>query len=474
MTPGHIVIQGLGVLILSACAATPEYQPPALTDVPETWYKVTVEQPVQSAWLVELHDPELQALVSEALQNNHDYAALSAEVEQARQQLTISGAPRIPELSAGLTASRSRVQTPAATTTTERAELSLDLNWEVDIWGRLRAAQKQAALTLAAREAELEQMRQTLAADVGNAWYDVLEARKLLELYQGRLKNLEHNLDIIETGYRQGLSPALDVYLTRSNVKQEQARVSAQQQAVATAARQLQLVLGRYPDGQDFPRQPLPPVDGSVPAGLPSELVGRRPELRSAWLDLLAADAGVAVAHKQRFPHLTITGSAGQGSDALGHLLDADQGFWSLAGGLLQPLFNAGDLAAREQQARLRLKQLEQQYQSRVFQAFAEVETALTQESALETQYQQYLDAEKNAVAAETLSFEQYQRGLVNYATVLESQRRAFDAQSAVVQLKRQRLGNRILLYTALGGDFGGEEHEQIQPGDSQAGEVSP
>ena len=127
----------------------------------------------------------------------------------------------------------------------------------------------------------------------------------------------------------------------------------------------------------------------------------------------------------------------------------------------MQPLFNAGDLAAREEQARVRLVQLEQQYLERVYQAFSEVETALAQDSALETQYQQYLDAEKNAVAAETLSFEQYQRGLVSYATVLESQRRAFDAQSAVVQLKRQRLGNRIVLYSALGGDFEGEAREQ-------------
>jgi NodT family efflux transporter outer membrane factor (OMF) lipoprotein len=446
------------MLVLSACAVSPAYKAPTLQELPVAWQGGGVQQQVSSGWLKVFNDSRLEEMVAEAIGNNPDFSAQSAQVAQARQQLIISGAPRIPEISAAITSSKRRVQLPAAGTTFTNAELSLDLSWEIDIWGKLKDAQKQAALTLSAREAELEQVRQQLVAAVCNAWYDVLEAKRLLMLFESRLDNLERNLDIIEAGYRQGLNPALDVYLSRTSVKQEAARTSAQQQVVAESVRRLQILLGRYPDGRLNLQQTLPLVDGAVPAGLPSELIERRPDLRSAWLDLMAADVSVAVAHKQRFPHLSITGSVGQGSNELKNLLDANQGFWSLAGGLLQPLFNAGDLAAREEQSRARLMQLEQQYLSRVYQAFSEVESALAQESALEAQYQLYLEAEKNAVTAETLSFEQYQRGLVSYATVLESQRRAFDAQSAVVQLKRQQLSNRIVLYTALGGSFEGEE----------------
>jgi len=457
LTPGPTLILGF-TLLLSACAVSPDYTPPLAPGIPSTWQQKEGQAAIETGWLAAMNDPQLEKLVDEALHNNHQLAAQNALLEQARQQLIISGAPRIPELSAALNVSQRQIRTSGARTTAKNIGLTLDLNWEIDLWGKLRDTQKQAALSFAAREAELEITRQQLVAAVGRAWYDVLEAQSLLTLYKHRLNNLGHNLDIIETGYRQGLNPALDLYLTRNSIQQDAARTEAQQLVLAEAARQLQLLLGRYPDGSDYPSQPLPLVEGNIPAGLPSELISRRPELRSAWLDLMAADAGVAVSHKQRFPRLTITGSTGQSSSELKNLLTTEQHFWSLAGGLLQPLFNAGELAAREEQARARLAQLEKQYLDNVYQAFAETETALARENSLAAQYLHYLEAEKNALAAERLSFEQYQRGLLSYATVLESQRRAFDAQSTVVQLRHQRLYNRIALYTALGGSFDGED----------------
>jgi len=454
---GKVLIACLALLTTSACSTNPSYTAPAVSATPAVWHNQPEGQIVNENWLAELADPRLNELVGEALDNNHDLAAQQALVTQARQQLLVSGAARIPELSASLNGARRKLQTTPASTS-NNIELSLDLDWEIDIWGKLKDSQKQAALRLAAREAELEMARRDLVAAVGNAWYDLLEAQRLLELYEYRLKNLGRNLDIIETGYRQGLNPALDVYLSRNGVEQEAARTTAQHQLVAETVRRLQLLLGRYPDGQSWSAPELPQLQGTVPAGLPSELLSRRPELRSSWLELLAANTGVAIAHKQRFPRLSMTGSVGQSSTALKNLLDASQGVWTLAGGLLQPLFNAGRLAAQEEEARARLQQLELQYLGNIFQAFAEVETSLAQETALTQQYQQYRAAEKSALAAETLSFEQYQRGLVSYATVLEAQRRAFDAQSAVVKLKRQRLHNRIALYVALGGNFEGED----------------
>jgi len=441
-------------LLLSACATTTDYTLPDTPYVPATWQQDTAHQPVQAGWLAALNDPQLVKLVNEAIRNNPQLATQRALLDQAKQQLIISGAPRIPELSAALSASRRQIQTATTRTTSQNLELTLNLNWEIDIWGKLKDTQKQAALIFAAKKAELDMAQLQLVAETSNAWYDVLEAQTLLVLYKSRLNNLQRNLDIIEAGYRQGLNPALDIYLTRNDLQQETARISAQQQLTSNTVRRLQLLLGRYPDGQAFPPQALPLIAGNIPAGLPSELINRRPGLHRDWLELLAADTGIAIAHKQRFPHLSITGSSGQSSTELRNLLQTNQGVWSLVGGLLQPLFNAGELAAREEEARTRLRQLEQQYQASVLQAFAEVETALTQEAALESQYQQYLRAEENARTAETISFEQYQRGLVNYATVLESQRRAFDAQSAVIQLQRQQLNNRIALHVALGGSF--------------------
>jgi len=176
----------------------------------------------------------------------------------------------------------------------------------------------------------------------------------------------------------------------------------------------------------------------------------------------MAANAGVAIAHRQRFPSLSLTGSIGKSSTELKDLVSGSS-IWSLSGGLLQPLFNAGALAAREAQARSELSQKEQQYLDNVLQAFAEVESALVGEENLRVQYRRFIAAERSALAAEELSFEQYQRGLITYTTVLEAGRRAVDAQSSVVQLKRQRLRNRIKLFLALGGNFTATSSDQQQ-----------
>jgi NodT family efflux transporter outer membrane factor (OMF) lipoprotein len=412
-------------------------------------------------WLTTLGDAYLNGLVSEALKNNHTVKAQSAVVQQAEQQRIISGAPRLPTLDASISGARRKGQVSGIETTSSSFSASLDLSWEIDIWGKLSATQKQASLNLAAQQARLQRVRQQLVADVCNAWFDVIEAQNLLSLFEHRLKNLNGNLAIIEDGYNKGINTALDVFLARNNVEQESARTEAQRLSLAGARQNLLLLLGRYPDAGAFPARDLPLIDTNVPAGLPSTLLDRRPDIRSSWLELMASDAGVAIAHRQRFPSLSLTGSIGQSSTALKDLLGGDHSVWSLSGSLLQPLFNSGALAAREAQARGELKQKEQQYLDNILQAFAEVESALIGEQNLRAQYQRSVAAERSALAAEELSFEQYQRGLVTYTTVLEAERRAVDAQSNVVQLKRRRLRNRIDLYLALGGNFSDTNGEQ-------------
>ena len=214
------------------------------------------------------------------------------------------------------------------------------------------------------------------------------------------------------------------------------------------------MLLGDYPDGKLETGAALPLIETPVPTGLPSELISRRPDLQQAWANLLASDAAVAIAHKQRFPRLVLVASGGDVSEDLDSLLNGTPLAWSILGNLTQPLFNAGRLKAQEQQARARLVQAENQYLDSLYRAFSEVENALSRSRSLQTRYRVVLDAEKNAVAGLNLAFEQYQRGLVSYTTVLEAQRRAFDIQSGVIELRNQLLQNRITLHLALGGNF--------------------
>ena len=291
-------------------------------------------------------------------------------------------------------------------------------------------------------------------ASISQAWFDLIQAQQLLNLYQERADNLQHHLAMIQSSYQLGLNDALDVYLTKNTVNQELARVAEQQQTLKVSSRALELLLGDYPLAKKLSKQRLPLINDEIKLGLPAQLLTRRADIQANWLELLALDAGLAVAHKQRFPSFNLNASVSDNGDQLSNLLDSGALAWSLIGSITSPLFNAGRLESLEQQAKLTVEQKEQQYLQQVYQAFAEVENSISERDSLNQRYAYYLTAQDNALAAEKLSFDQYLRGLVTYTTVLESQRRSFDAQTIVIQLTNQLLQNRIEIYRALGGNY--------------------
>ncbi|ANG61037.1 hypothetical protein A8C75_00250 [Marinobacterium aestuarii] len=438
-------------LLLAGCSSGVIRTDTLSSEFPDQWQSAGTENEEPApGWLQSLADPTLESLVHEALVGSYSLAEQRALVRQAEQSLVITGAPLYPELEFDFDAGRSGNGSGNGVSS---LDADLSLGWELDLWGKLSDSEREATLTLAARRADLAGARLALASDLASAWFELQTVEQRLVLFSRRLSNLEQNLEIIESGYRLGLGSALDVYLARNDVQSEQARVAEQRQSRTEAVRSLQLLLGRYPDGRWEPLDALPVLDSALPAGVPGTLLRRRPDLTSSWMALLAADAALAVAHKQRFPSLTISASLGDSASRLSDLLGGSLA-WSLASGLTQPLFNAGRLKAGEAQAQARVEQLEQQYLGLVFSAFAEVETALSRASALQQQYEQYLQAERNALLAEELAFAQYRKGLVEYNTVLEAQRRSLDAQSTVIGLRADLLTNRVALYRALGGDF--------------------
>lgn len=439
---------------LVACSSTSEINPDIRNvELPEHWQQASENKAqamnVADDWLQQISsNTQLHNLVEKALKDNHQLIQQAYNVELQKQQLIISDSNLWPSLDGGLTSARRK----AGALKTEHG-LSLDFSYQLDIWGKLSDSQRQANLNYLAEKARFEQTRQQLVADVVAAWYSVIEGHKLLDLYQRRVANSKQNLEIIEMGYRQGLNKALDVYLTRNELNNELSRAAQQQDSLTKSIRQLERLVGDYPKGALSVDADLPLLETDISSGLPSELIARKPSLSAAWYQLLAKDAGLAFAHKQRFPSLSIRADYSKGASRLSDVLSASAG-WSLLGSLTAPLFDAGKLKANEEQARITLKQGEQSYLDSLYAAFNEVENALSTEQTLKQRYQVMVEAQKNALAAQTLSFEQYQNGLVSYTTVLDAQSRAFDAQSTVIQLKKQLLVNRVNLHVALGGDF--------------------
>ena len=426
--------------------------------MPAGWVRGGDAGSVDLNWLESFDDPQLTGLVSEAIGNNYPLEQERARLYAAEQAVVIVRANRFPELDVSLDGSRRGfTDSSSQRVSTESFGAAVGASWEVDLWGRLSKQQQAAQLAFGAQQARFESVQRNLAATTTAAYFEVMEAKQLLEVAQRRLDNAIESHDIVASGYRQGLNDALDLYLARNQVERQQANYAQKEQAVSETIADLQLSLARYPDGRMEIPGMLPVLTKPIPSGLPSDLLTRRTDLQEAWLSLLAADADLAAAHKARFPSLSLVGSAGVASAEFGDLLDTDLSVWSIAGGITQPLFNAGQLEAFEEQALARVRQAEQQYLELVFRAFADVENAISRSASLIERYESFLDAQTNSRAALNLALEQYQRGLVSYTTVLESQRQAFDAETTVVELRNLLLQNRISLYLALGGEFATE-----------------
>ena len=402
-------------------------------------------------WLKDIVPKQVSEAIAQALTKNHQLQAQALSLESSRQTAVASGATLWPSLNLGF--NNSRRHNSATESYSTNHELSLSLSYEVDIWGKLSASDRQVNLQLASQQAQFEQTKRELVANVISSWYQVVEANQQLSLNQKRLENTKQNLAIIESGYESGLNSALDVYLTRNEVATETSRVANQQSTMKAAIRQLELLLGQYPAAAIVANSSIPELTLGYTPDLPSEVVANNPALRASWLSLMASDAGLAYAHKQRFPSLSLTASVGTSSSDLGDLLSNSIG-WSLIGNITQPLFNAGRLKANEEKARFDTKQAEQNYLAELNQSFADVENRLTREGNLQISYLAFQQASENAQLAEQLSFEQYLKGLVSYTTVLDAQGRSFNAQSSLIQAKYQTLENRIQLHLALGGNF--------------------
>ena len=419
-------------------------------------------------WVNDFTGEGLGELVEEAQRNNFDIMIAATRLVAARGAAQIGNAPRLPTISTDLNAARNkRVSTAGFRLTnpkTDTFDIGLDFAWELDLWGRLANRGRAAYADVEAAQADFLAAQFSLAANTAKAWFGLIEAEMQMELADRALGSFRRNLEVVEERFQRGVTTALDVRLTRASVSSSESSFKLRQRERATAARAVEVLLGRYPsNGLEVP-EALPTIRKPVPAGLPAELLRRRPDLVAAERRLAAADERFREAQKNRFPTLRLTASGGTSSAALEDLLDPDQNVWRLAAGIVQPIFQGGALRGERTRADARLQEEIAVFSRAVLGAFQEVENALNNETLLGEQEALLKAASDESRAAEEIAWEQYGRGLVDIITILESQRRHVTAVSTLYTVARARLQNRVDLHLALGGDFQGTAQEEDNP----------
>jgi NodT family efflux transporter outer membrane factor (OMF) lipoprotein len=486
------------ILVLTGCVSAPARQPlEADIDVPDGWtspgarlnesdgagemaagqaagHVVAGQDPVPVDWWATFGDPELDAIIEVALNRNYDLQAAAARLGQAEAMARMAGADLKPSIGLNLGASRAKqnfVGFPlpgggVLSTTSTRSSATLDIYWEVDLWGRIRAGASAAVADLQATAAELRGARLSIASRTAKTWFAVLEAREQLRLAENTVASWRTSADQVRARFLKGLRPAVELRLALSTLAEAEAIAELYRQQLDLYTRQLETLMGGYPGGdllEIFDAGNLPPTPPPPPAGLPADLIGRRPDLVAAERRLAAADQRIREAKRSLYPRLALTASGGSVSEQFADLIDGDFGVWSLAAGLFQPIFEGGRLRANVDRTRSVSDEIVALYAEAALRAYAEVESTLTAEVTLAGQESALAESSENLVAARRLADDRYRIGVGDYLTVLESQSREFRALGALLSVKRQRLDNRIDLFLALGGGFPPEPLEQIE-----------
>lgn len=444
----------------------PDYRRPDIgIQVPESYqYKPTalrLPEPDDYWWRV-FNDPELNQLVEEALKNNLDIKRATAAFLEVRAQLVETRADRFPRVDLG--AEGQRRQRPiigygpgrSFSTTTNIFTLSLPASFELDLWGRLARAEEAVRSDLLQAEESRRTVAQTVAAETVSLYLQIESFERQIDITKKLIQSFRRSLTLVESRYKRGLGSVLDVRQARRVLAGAEAALPTLRQNLGTTQQQLAVLLGRYPETRP-PR--LQPEDyykrlEPIPPGLPSELLLRRPDLRAAEAQLMALNALVGVAKASRFPRITLTASYGYSSDALRRLFEPESEMWSIAVGITQPLFDASRLSAAQRAAEARYQQGVAEYAKTVLTAFAEVESAfLTREEQLQRR-EHVVNFLREAREAQRIAESRYERGLVDFLTVLDTQRTRFQAEIDLVEVDFVLLNNRVTLHRALGGGW--------------------
>lgn len=450
-------------LLLAACAS-PVPAPDSGIQPPPAWQSLHTPnaRADNQQWWTQFGSTQLNRLIEQARLDSHDLAAAMARVRQAQASAVIAGAPLLPEITAGLNGNRqellrgqgySQLDVDRNNRTIDYYDAHLSATYELDFWGGKRAARDSALNTLQASRFDQATVELTLLSGVANSYTQALFLREQQRIAELNLANAHNVLQLVQTRYDAGSATALELSQQKSLVAAQQRRLPQVQQQAREALITLATLLGQPVQSIRIEDEPFDRLNWpSVDAGVPSELLRRRPDIAAAEARLAAAQADITVARAAMLPSVTLGLGLATGADIADQLLRNN--VYNLSAGLAAPIFNNGRLKAERDRATARQEELLELYRAAIVNGFADVEKALNGIDGLDQQRQWQTEELHQAQTAFDIAQSRYRAGAEDLLTVLETQRTLYAAQDMNVQLRLARVQASVALYKALGGGW--------------------
>jgi len=450
--------------VSSSCTVGPNYNKPLVVEptvyrgaAAELSAKPDVASFGDQKWWDVFQDEALQTLIRAALEQNYDVRIAATRILEARALLGIAQADQLPEVtaSASVFSQRSPAAAGRPAVDTSPVQLGLSASWELDFWGRFRRATESARANLLSDEWAQRQVISSLVSDVASAYFQLREQDLELEISRQTLASRRDSLRLTQVLADGGATSLLDVRQAEQLVFGASASIPDLESRIEQQENFISILVGRNPEGVMRGRplidQQQPP---EVPAGLPSSLLERRPDILQAEQQLVAANAQIGVAKADFFPRISLTAIGGYQSSALSRLFTGPAGLWTFGASALQPVFEGGRIRNNVAFAEARTQEATLVYQRTVQQAFRDVSDALVsyrKSREVRTEQQKLTTAAEDATR---LSNMRYRGGAASYLEVLDSETRFFDAQLNLAQAQLRELQSLVQIYRSLGGGW--------------------
>ncbi|MHC1741543.1 MAG: efflux transporter outer membrane subunit [Syntrophobacteraceae bacterium] len=447
------VLCGVLLALLTGCAIGPDYKRPKVESPANYRFELNGAMEVaNTAWWEQFDDPILNDLVRTALQENKDVLIASARIEEFVGRYVTARGELFPTTSAGFTPARQRL--PGSLVTFDSYQVFLSGSWEIDFWGRLRRLKEAARADLLATEEARRTVILTLVSSVAATYVDLLTLDKQLEITVKTAESRRDSLDLFQLRLDYGVVDAVVVSQIDAEYRDALARIPDVERAIAQTENALSILIGRNPGeilrGRKLDNLQLP----DVPEGVPSEVLEKRPDIRQAEQNLVAANARIGAAKALYFPTISLTGLLGAASPELSKLFSGGTSFWSLAGPIAMPLLNFGRIKGVVKSTEAVQQQALYAYQQVIQSAFREVDDGLIDHIKSQEQLQaqaQQIDALKNAAR---LARMRYDEGFSSYIEVLDADRSLFNAELAYTGVQGNIHLSLINIYKAMGGGW--------------------